>query len=125
MDSATFYCNVSPLPLFQNIYCRCTNKVQQGAWQIKNVINLTLCTYVLMPRYLIFQYVLARVCRLCYIFSLVFTLTSFLGEILKGSIPDCFGAAKNQIGDEIATVPGGLGMLSNQIFNSKNEIICI
>jgi hypothetical protein len=38
-----------------------------------------------------------------------------------GSIPDCLGAAKNQLGDEIVTVPGGLGMLSYQIFYSKNE----
>jgi hypothetical protein len=40
-----------------------------------------------------------------------------------GSIPDCLGAAKNQLGDEIVTVPGGLGMLSYQIFHSKNEKI--
>jgi hypothetical protein len=40
-----------------------------------------------------------------------------------GSIPDCLGAAKNQLGDEIVTVPGGLGMLSYQFLYTKNEII--
>jgi hypothetical protein len=57
------------------------------------------------------------------IFGFYIYFFSFLGEILMGSIPDCLGAAKNQIGDEIVTVPGGLGMLSNQIFCMQNETI--